>query len=43
VQHYNTRTQQFPTLLIAGTLSFTKRDFFEIESPAERNVPQVAF
>ena len=43
VQHYNTRTQQFPTLLIAGTLSFTKRDFFEVESPAERNVPQVAF
>ena len=43
VQHYNTRTQQFPTLLIAGTMSFTKRDFFEIESPAERGVPQVAF
>ena len=24
VQHYNTRTQQFPTLLIAGTMSFTR-------------------
>jgi LemA protein len=43
VQHYNTRTQQFPTLLIAGTMSFTTREFFEIEAPAERNVPQVAF
>jgi len=43
VQHYNTRTQQFPTLLIAGTMSFTRREFFEIEAPAERNVPQVAF
>jgi LemA protein len=43
VQHYNTRTQQFPTLLLAGPLSFTPREFFEIEAPAERNVPQVAF
>jgi LemA protein len=43
VQHYNTRTQQFPTLVIAGTLSFTPRDFFEIETPAERRAPQVAF
>ena len=43
MQHYNTRTQQFPELLIAGTMSFTTREFFEIEVPAERNVPQVAF
>ena len=43
VQHYNTRTQQFPTLLIAGPLSFRSRDFFEIEVAAERAVPQVAF
>jgi LemA protein len=43
VQHYNTRMQQFPTMLIAGMLSFTTRDFFEVETPAERGVPQVAF
>jgi LemA protein len=43
VQHYNTRTQQFPTLLVAGTLSFHPREFFEIEAPAERAVPRVAF
>jgi LemA protein len=43
VEHYNTRTQQFPTLLIAGPLSFRPRDFFEIEVAAERAVPQVAF
>jgi LemA protein len=43
VQHYNTRTQQFPTMLIAGTMSFAPREFFEIEAPAERAVPQVAF
>jgi LemA protein len=43
VQHYNTRTQQFPTLLVAGLLSFRPREFFEIEVAAERGVPQVAF
>ena len=43
VQHYNTRTQQFPTLVIAGLLSFAPRELFEIEAPAERGVPQVAF
>jgi LemA protein len=43
VQRYNTRTQQFPTLLIAGPMSFAPRELFEIETPAERAVPQVAF
>jgi LemA protein len=43
VEHYNTRTQQFPTLLIAGPLSFRPRAFFEIEVAAERAVPRVAF
>src|SRR5918999_3863527 len=43
VERYNTGTQQFPTLLIAGPLSFRPREFFEIEVPAERAVPRVAF
>jgi LemA protein len=43
VQDYNTRIQVFPNVLIAGPFSFTARDFFEIEVPAERAVPQVAF
>jgi LemA protein len=43
VEGYNTRTQQFPTLLIAGPLSFRPREFFEIEVAAERAVPRVAF
>ena len=43
VQHYNTHAQQFPTLLVAELLSFGPREFFEIEVPAERAVPQVAF
>jgi LemA protein len=43
VQGYNTRTQQFPTLVIAGLLSFAPREFFEVEAAAQRGVPQVAF
>jgi LemA protein len=43
VQRYNTRTQRFPTLVVAGMLSFAPRDFFEVESAAERGIPQVAF
>jgi LemA protein len=43
VQDYNSRIQMFPALLIAGPLSFTARRFFEIEVPAERAVPSVAF
>src|SRR5918998_267799 len=33
VEHYNTRTQQFPTVLIAGSMSFAPRQFFEVETP----------
>ena len=43
VNEYNTRLQVFPTLLIAGPMSFTSRSFFEIEVAAERAVPRVAF
>ena len=43
VQAYNSRIQVFPTLLIAGPMSFTARRFFEIEVAAERAVPHVAF
>jgi LemA protein len=43
VQSYNSRIQVFPTMLIAGALSFEAREFFEVEVAAERAVPQVAF
>ena len=42
VQSYNTRIQVFPNSLIAGG-SFPVREFFELSSPAERNVPAVSF
>lgn len=39
----NIRVEHFPSRIIAGIFSFKKRDFFEIEEPAEREVPEVKF
>jgi len=43
VLFFNNKIQMFPSNVIANTFSFTKRDFFEIEAPAEREVPKVSF
>ncbi len=43
VLFFNNKTQMFPSNIIASMFSFTKRDFFEIEAPAEREVPKVSF
>jgi LemA protein len=43
VQDYNTRIQTFPAAVVAGTFGFTKREFFEIDSPADREAPVVSF
>ncbi len=43
VLFFNNKTQMFPSNVIAGMFNFTKRDFFELESEAERNVPKVGF
>src|SRR6266576_2028465 len=42
VQAYNTRIQQFPGSLIAGS-TFQPRQFFEITEPTDREVPEVSF
>ena len=42
VNAYNTRIQLFPNSVIAGR-SFTTRELFQLDSPAERAVPAVAF
>lgn len=39
----NNKTQMFPSNIIANAFNFLKRDFFEIEVPAERQVPKVSF
>jgi len=43
VLFYNNKTQMFPSNIIAAMFGFTKRDFFEIQTPAEREVPKVSF
>ena len=43
VLFFNNKIQMFPSNIIANTFSFGKRDFFELETPAEREVPKVSF
>ena len=43
VLFYNNKIQMFPSNIVAGMFSFTKRDYFEIKNEAERSVPQVKF
>jgi LemA protein len=43
VQDFNTKIQTFPATLFAGMFGFSKREFFEIETPADRDVPVVSF
>jgi len=43
VRDLNTRVESAPTNIVAGMFGFTRREFFELEDPAERAVPQVRF
>ncbi len=43
VLFFNNKIQMFPSNIIAGMFGFIKRDFFEIEVAAEREVPKVSF
>jgi LemA protein len=43
VRDYNTKIQSFPGNMVAGMMGFAPRQFFEIEAPAERAVPEVKF
>ncbi|HEY7141498.1 MAG TPA: LemA family protein [Methylomirabilota bacterium] len=43
VRDLNTRIESVPTNLLAGPFGFMRREFFEIEDPADRAVPQVRF
>ncbi len=43
VLFFNNKIQMFPSNVIAGMFAFIKRDFFEIEVAAEREVPKVSF
>ncbi len=43
VQSYNTTIEQFPASIVANQGGFSKREFFEIEDPAERQPVAVDF
>ena len=43
VLFFNNKTQMVPSNVVAGMFNFTKRDFFGLEAPAEREVPKVSF
>ncbi|HBA85232.1 MAG TPA: hypothetical protein DCZ95_14180 [Verrucomicrobia bacterium] len=43
VMAYNTRIESIPTNIVANMFAFTKKEFFEIQAPAEREVPKVQF
>lgn len=40
---YNNKIQMFPSNVVAGMFSFKEEDFFELEDPAEKEVPKVSF
>jgi len=43
VRDFNIQIEKFPNNLVAGTLGFDKRDFFEIEEAAAREPVKVSF
>jgi LemA protein len=43
VRNLNIKIDAFPSNLVAGLFAFGKAPFFEIDDPAARSVPQVAF
>ncbi|MCO6498085.1 MAG: LemA family protein [Chitinophagaceae bacterium] len=43
VRDFNTAIQQFPAVLVAGALGFTKREFFELDNPDEAKNVEVKF
>jgi len=43
VNRFNTAVQSFPNNIVAGIFHFQKRDFFELEDPTDKNVPEVKF
>ena len=43
VTRYNTRREQFPAVMIAGSFGFNEAELFEIEVAQEREAPKVKF
>jgi LemA protein len=43
VREFNNKTQMFPSNIIAGMFSFSKKEFFELEEPLAKVAPKVEF
>jgi LemA protein len=43
VMVYNTQCSVFPSVIIANSMGFQQAELFEIDSPAEKETPQVSF
>ena len=43
VRDYNTKTETFPTNIIASSFGFKKEDFFQLDSAEEAKLPEVKF
>ncbi len=43
VRNYNIQVESFPDMIIASTFKFFKKDYFELENPADKEVPSVDF
>ena len=43
VMRYNTARNSFPTVLFAGVFNFGEAEYFELEDPAAREVPEISF
>ena len=43
IRDYNTRVQSFPANIVAGMFGFQTKQFFEVESPQDRQNVQVKF
>jgi LemA protein len=43
VRDLNTKIEQFPSNIVARMFAFKPREYFELSTPAEREVPRVSF
>jgi LemA protein len=43
VLQYNNKTQMAPANIVAGMFGFKSGEFFQVETPAEKEVPKVSF
>jgi len=43
VRDYNTKVEQFPSVLVANAFRFEKEEFFELDDEVQREAPKVSF